>query len=99
MRAIMNRLRRLEDATAPVEWERAIVEAILTARRRRLGASCEPLSFPIESYAGCSIVAQHLLPPVREINAHLGNRRSDPARAGGATSALRGSPEARRRPR
>ena len=53
MRAIMNRLRRLENTTAPAGRERAAVEAILAARRRRLGASYEPFSFPAESYAGC----------------------------------------------
>jgi hypothetical protein len=49
----MNRLRRLEDASALIERERAMVKAILAARRRRLVASYEPLSFPPESYAGC----------------------------------------------
>ena len=57
----MNRLRRLENTTAPVERERAMVEAILAARRRRLGASYEPLSFPPEGYAGCSTVADRIL--------------------------------------
>ena len=61
MRAIMNRLRRLENATAPVERERAAVEAILAARRRRLGAEYEPLSFPPESFAGCRTVADRIL--------------------------------------
>jgi hypothetical protein len=37
------------------------VEAILAARRRRLGASYEPLSFSPESYAGCRTVADHIL--------------------------------------
>ena len=60
MRAIINRLRRLENATAPVERERAAVEAILAARRRRLGASYEPFSFPAESYAGCCTVADRI---------------------------------------
>ena len=61
MRAIINRLRRLENATAPGEREQAMVEAILAARRRRLGASYEPLTFPPESYAGCRTVADHIL--------------------------------------
>ena len=52
----MNRLRRLENTTAPAGRERAAVEAILAARRRRLGASYEPFSFPAESYAGCYTV-------------------------------------------
>jgi hypothetical protein len=61
MRAIMNRLCRLENAAAPVKRERAMIEAILAARRRRLGASYEPLSFPPESYAGCCTVADRIL--------------------------------------
>ena len=61
MKAIINRLRRLENATAPAEREGAAVEAILAAGRRRLGASYEPLSFPPESYAGCRTVADHIL--------------------------------------
>ena len=61
MRAIINRLRRLENATAPAGRERAAVEAILAARRRRLRASYEPLSFPPESYAGCCTVADRIL--------------------------------------
>jgi hypothetical protein len=42
MKAIMNRLRRLEIATAPVEQERAATEAILEARQRRLGQITSP---------------------------------------------------------
>jgi hypothetical protein len=61
MRAIKNRLRRLENTTAPVGRERAAVEAILPARRRRLGAEYEPLSFPLESYAGCRTIADRIL--------------------------------------
>jgi hypothetical protein len=61
MRAIINRLRRLENATAPAGRERAAVEAVLAARPRRLGASYEPLSFPPDSYAGCRTVADHIL--------------------------------------
>jgi hypothetical protein len=57
----MNRLRRLENTTAPVGRERAAVAAIMAARRRRLGASYEPFSFPPESYAGCRTVADRIL--------------------------------------
>jgi len=46
MKAIISRLRRLENAAAPAERERAAVETILAARRRRLGASYNPPSFP-----------------------------------------------------
>ena len=61
MRAIVNRLRRLENASAPAERERAAVEAILEARRRRLGADYVPMTFPPESYAGCRTVADRIL--------------------------------------
>jgi len=60
MKAIINRLRRLENATAPAERGRAAAEAILEARRRRLGASYEPLSFPPESYSGCCTVLDRI---------------------------------------
>ena len=53
-------MRRLENTAAPAGRERAAVEAILAARRRRLGASYEPLSFPPESYAGCRTVADRI---------------------------------------
>ena len=57
MRAMLNRIRRLEKVAAPAERERAAVEAILEARRRRLGADCEPMTFPTGSFAGCKTVA------------------------------------------
>jgi hypothetical protein len=60
MKAIFNRLRRLENAAAPAERERAAVESILAAMRRRLGASYEPPSFPPESFAGCRTVADRI---------------------------------------
>jgi hypothetical protein len=61
MRAIIDRLRRLENAAAPADQERAAVEAILAARRR-LGADyVEPIPFPPESYAGCRTVADRIL--------------------------------------
>jgi hypothetical protein len=61
MRAIISRIRRLENAAAPAQRERAAVEAILEARRRRLGAGYEPLSFPPETYAGCRTSADRIL--------------------------------------
>jgi hypothetical protein len=62
MRAIVNRLRRLEHAASPDEREHAMVEAILTARRNRLGADyVEPIRFPPESYAGCRTIADRIL--------------------------------------
>ena len=61
MRAMLNRIRRLENASAPAEAERAAVEAILQARRRRLGADYELHRFPPESYAGCRTMADHIL--------------------------------------
>ena len=61
MRAIIRRLRRLEEAVAPEEQDNLIVQAILEARRRRLGADYEPTTFPPESYAGCRTVADRIL--------------------------------------
>jgi hypothetical protein len=57
MRALVNRLHRLENAVAPAERERAAAEAILEARRRRLGSDYEPVSFPPERFAGCRVSA------------------------------------------
>jgi hypothetical protein len=61
MKAIVNRLRRLENAAAPAEQERAVAEAILEARRRRLGADYKPATFPAESYAGCRTTADRIV--------------------------------------
>jgi hypothetical protein len=61
MKAITNRLRRLENAVAPAERERAAAEAIMEARRLRLGPSYEPVGFPPESFAGCRTVADRIL--------------------------------------
>jgi hypothetical protein len=69
MKAIIRRLRRLENAAAPAERERAAVETILAARRRRLGASYEPPSFPPESFAGCRTVADRIL-RARQLRCH-----------------------------
>ena len=57
MRTVINRLRRLENAAAPAERERAAAEAILDARRRRLGADyVDPGSF-----AGCRTRADYIV--------------------------------------
>ena len=41
--------------------ERAAVETILAATRRRSGATCEPPSFPRVSFAGCRTVGDRSL--------------------------------------
>jgi hypothetical protein len=61
MKAMLNRIRRLENACVPGGRERAAVEAILAARRRRLGGDHEPIAFPPESYAGCRSIADRIL--------------------------------------
>ena len=61
MKAFINRLRKLEDAAVPQVREQAQVEAILEARRRRLGANYEAPSFPEGSFAGCRTVADRIL--------------------------------------
>jgi len=61
MRAINNRIRRLENAAAPAQLEQSIAQAIIEARRRRLGADyVEPIPFPPESYAGCRSSADRI---------------------------------------
>jgi len=60
MKTLFNRIRRLENASAPAEREQA-AEAILEARRRRLGADYEPVAFPPESYSGCRSIADRIL--------------------------------------
>ena len=63
MRAIVNRLRRLEKAAIPLERERSIVEAILESSRRRLEASGQPYhEEPLHvDYPGCRTVADHIM--------------------------------------
>jgi hypothetical protein len=61
MKAIINRLRRLENATAPAERERAAADAIIAGRRRRLGADYQPTVFPPDWFAGCRGTADHIL--------------------------------------
>jgi hypothetical protein len=62
MRTIVNRLRRLEKAAAPAEREQAAAEAIMEARRRRLGADyVDPPPFPPGSFAGCRTSADYIV--------------------------------------
>ena len=61
MKTIFNRLRRLENAAAPAERERAVVEAILENSRRRLGADYKPIEFPPDWFAGCRSTAERIL--------------------------------------
>ncbi len=63
MRAIINRLRRLENAIAPVEGGRADFAAIL----RSLGYD-EAMTFPAESLAGCHTCADRILRYVQLID-------------------------------
>jgi hypothetical protein len=62
MKAIINRVRRLENAAAPAERECKIAQAIRDARRRRLGADyVEPIPFPPEIYAGCRTMGERII--------------------------------------
>ena len=61
MKAIFDRLRRLENAAAPAEREHTAAEAILENRRRRLGANHEPLACPPDWFAGCRSTADRIL--------------------------------------
>jgi hypothetical protein len=61
MKAILKRLRRLETVAIPDEKERAAVEAILEARRLRLGSDYEPIAFPRNSFVGCRTIADRIL--------------------------------------
>lgn len=61
MKAIITRLRRLENASAPAERERAAVKAILEARRRRLCSDYEPIEYPPDWFAKCRGDADHIL--------------------------------------
>ena len=61
MKAIFDRLRRLENAAALAERERTVAEAILENRRRRLGANHEPLACPPDWFAHCRSTADRIL--------------------------------------
>jgi hypothetical protein len=62
MKAIANRFRRLQNANAPADPERAAVDAILEARRRRLGPHyVEPTPLPPGSFDGCRTMAERIV--------------------------------------
>jgi hypothetical protein len=61
MKAIINRLRRLENAAAPAERERAAAAMILENMRRRLGSDYEPIKYPPDWFEGCRGDADHIL--------------------------------------
>ena len=60
MRTIINRLRRLENVAAPAERARTAAQAIMDARRRRLGADYKPTGLSPEIYAGCRTSAERI---------------------------------------
>ena len=61
MRAIISRIRRLENAAAPAEQEWAAVAAINEARRRRLGADLKPIAFPPGTFDGCRTSEERII--------------------------------------
>ena len=61
MRNMLNRIRRLEEVKAPYAEEKAAAEAILAARRRRLGPDyLEPIPYPSDWFAGCRSIADEI---------------------------------------
>jgi len=83
MKAIFNRLRRLENAAAPAKRERAAAEQILEARRRRLGADYDPIKYPPDWFAGCRPTADRILRAGqfrRKQGANGARRREEPGR-------------------
>ena len=78
MRSILHRLRRLEDAAAPIEQDRAAAKAIMENRCRRLGSDFEPIEYPPDWFAGCRGAADHILRAgqfLREREAESGRSR------------------------
>ena len=62
MKALRNRLRRLEIVAAPDQEDQSIVEAIEAARKRRMGSVYEPRPpIPPEMLLGCRTIADHIL--------------------------------------
>jgi hypothetical protein len=86
MKAIFHRLRRLENTTAPAQRERTAAEAIMAARRRRLGPDYEPVRFPPESYAGCRSTVERIL-RARELRMEQGVADSKRGIAAGGAGA------------
>ena len=60
MKAIVSRLRRLEIALGPEEQASAAVQAILAARRKRLGADYKDIEYPRGSFDGCRTTADYI---------------------------------------
>lgn len=58
MKAIINRLRKLERVKVPTEQSTSAAE-ILRARERRLGI--EPIQYPQDWFAGCRTIADTML--------------------------------------
>ena len=61
MKAIIKRLRRLENAAAPATREQADAEMILENMRRHFGSDYEPPEYPPGWFAGCRGTADHVL--------------------------------------
>ena len=61
--AIIHRIRGLETVHAPDERVSVAVEAIRTARRKRLGADYKEIEYPPGSFDGCHTRAARLYPP------------------------------------
>jgi hypothetical protein len=75
MKAIVNRLRQLENAAVPARG-RAAAEAILEARRQRLGADyVEPIPYPPDWFAGCRTQADHIIRARKFVMKHQGLRK------------------------
>jgi hypothetical protein len=61
VKAIFGRLRRLENAAAPAEREREAVNAILEARKSRLGPDYRPSTLSPHSFDACETIADEIL--------------------------------------
>ncbi len=61
MKSIINRLCRLENASAPAERERTAVEAILERRRRRLGDDYKPTEYPPGWFDNCRDIGERTI--------------------------------------
>jgi hypothetical protein len=62
VKSIISRLRRLENVAAPALGEQAAVQAILEARRRRLGLDyVEPPPLPADMLHACRTTAERII--------------------------------------